>query len=65
MNKRRKLQKLTVSRETLRHLAPGDARAVAGATGVVCDTRPVTCYNSCLEYQTCPAICTCNNTSVN
>jgi hypothetical protein len=64
MNKHRKLHKLTVSRETLRHLAPGEASQAAGATGYTCfNTCPVTCQASCLQYITC--VCTGAPTNCN
>lgn len=54
MNKHRKLHKLSISRETLRRLAPAETSRVAGATGVTCaPTCPVTCQDSCLQYITC------------
>lgn len=54
MNKHRKLQKLTVCRETLGRLTPAEARRVVGASGAPCTgTCTVTFYDSCYPYQTC------------
>ena len=54
MNKHRKLQKLTISRETLGRLSPTEIRGVAGATGAPCSTTcTVTFYDSCNPYPTC------------
>jgi hypothetical protein len=65
MHKQRKVQKLTISRETLRHLTKEEGARVAGGTGITCiHTCQATCHDSCIEYQTCPEICTCNNTSI-
>jgi hypothetical protein len=59
MKKQRQLRTLKLSRETLRRLnAEGLVRAVGGVTQqALCEsgvaTCQATCYNSCLEYNTC------------
>lgn len=51
MKKQGQLRSLKLNRETLRQLeAQGLSRALGGGTANTC---LVTCYNSCIEYNTC------------
>ena len=53
---KKQIRTLKLSRETLHQLeAPGISRAVGGATLIdsCVPTCQITCYNSCLEYNTC------------
>lgn len=54
MRKHRSLKRLTISRETLRHLEARDAAHVVGAATDTCfETCPVTCMVSCAGFITC------------
>ncbi|HEV7786928.1 MAG TPA: hypothetical protein VGQ28_16395 [Thermoanaerobaculia bacterium] len=54
MKKQGQLRTLKLHRETLRQLeTQGLSRVLGGATVTCANTCPATCYNSCLEYNTC------------
>ena len=55
MKKQGQLRTLKLNRETLHHLeAQGLSRVLGGGSLAACaPTRPPTCYNSCIEYNTC------------
>ncbi|HEV7507257.1 MAG TPA: hypothetical protein VGS07_20370 [Thermoanaerobaculia bacterium] len=55
MKKQGQLRTLKLNRETLRYLeAQGLSHALGGVGSAICmQTRLPTCYNSCIEYNTC------------
>jgi hypothetical protein len=54
MKKQGQLRTLKLNRETLRYLeAQGLSHALGGASAICVQTRQPTCYNSCIEYNTC------------
>jgi len=54
MKKQGQLRTLKLNRETLRHLeAQGLSRVLGGGSLACVPTRLPTCYNSCIEYNTC------------
>ncbi|HEX4964260.1 MAG TPA: hypothetical protein VF173_25790 [Thermoanaerobaculia bacterium] len=53
MKKQGQLPTLKLNRETLRHLEGQGLSRVQGGSGSCFQTCLPTCYNSCIEYNTC------------